>query len=120
MNTLVISLALTIAALVLALVIAIRVAISLYMRMEELRSSNQSLSTRYGQVAEQFLPFTENYPYNPGNFRFIGSPVDGIQFEDDRVVIMEFKTGKSKLTGRQRQIRDLVEAGKVEFHEIRV
>lgn len=120
MNILVVSLAATIAILVLVLALVVRMAISFYVKAEALRANNHSLSTRYGQVAEQFLPFMEDYPFDPSNFRFIGSPIDGIQFEDDRVVIMEFKTGRSKLSLRQRQIRDLVEAGKVEFRELRV
>ena len=48
-------------------------------------------------MTEQFMPFVHNYPWDPGRFRFIGSPIDGIQFEEDRVIIVEFKTGSSTL-----------------------
>jgi hypothetical protein len=54
------------------------------------------------------------------NFRFIGSPVDGVQFEEDKLVIVEFKTGDSRLTTKQRKIRDLVKKGKVCFEEITI
>lgn len=84
------------------------------------RSSRQSQSTRYGQMTEQFLPLVESYPYDPSNFRFLGSPIDGVQFEEDRVVLVEFKSGNSQLTSRQRRIRDLVAEGKVEFQVVRV
>ena len=47
------------------------------------RSNSQSLSTKYGKMTEQFMPFVPNYPWDPERFRFIGSPVDGIQFEED-------------------------------------
>lgn len=103
-----------------ALVLAMWFAVSLYRRMDTLRASNQSLSTRYGQLAEQFLPFFRDYPYDPANFRFIGSPIDGIQFEEDRIVFLEFKTGKATLSDRQKEIRTLVEKHRVEFQEIRV
>ena len=84
------------------------------------RSSNQSLSTKYGQMTEQFMPFIDSYPWNPENFHFLGSPIDGIQFEQDEVIFVEFKTGSSKLTGRQRQIRNLIERGQVTFQEFRI
>ena len=78
------------------------------------------MSTRYGQMTEQFMPFLNDYPWDPERFRFIGSPIDGIQFEDDRVIIVEFKTGGSALTATQRRIRDQVKAGQVEFTELRI
>ena len=84
------------------------------------RSSTQSMSTRYGKMTEQFMPFIPNYPWNPGDFRFIGSPIDGIQFEDGQVIFVEFKVGNSKLTQRQRHIRDLIQTGQVEFKEFRL
>ena len=83
-------------------------------------SRSQSLSTKYGKMTEQFMPFLEEYPYDEQGFRFIGSPIDGVQFEDDRVVLVEFKTGDSALTTKQRKIRDLVKKGKVYFEEIRI
>ena len=53
-------------------------------------------------------------------FRFLGAPIDGVQFEDDRIVLVEFKSGQSRLSSRQRRIRDLVREGRVEFREVRV
>ena len=83
-------------------------------------SSRQSLSTRYGKTTEQFMPFMSDYPWDPQRFRFIGSPIDGVQFEDDRVILVEFKTASSRLSSSQRRIRDQVEEGLVEFHEVRI
>jgi len=88
--------------------------------LRTVRSSSQSLSTRYGQMTEQFMPFVPNYPWDPERFRFIGSPIDGIQFEDDEIIIVEFKASSSRLTTRQRRIRDQVKEGRVEFKEIRL
>jgi len=71
-------------------------------------------------MTEQWLPLVEPYPWDPQNFRFLGSPIDGVQFEEDEVVLIEFKSGNSRLSSRQVQIRDLVDEGKVSFREVRV
>ena len=71
-------------------------------------------------MTEQFMPFVPDYPWDPQRFRFIGSPIDGIQFEDDKVILLEFKTATSKLSARQRMIRDQVRDGRVEFEEFRL
>jgi len=80
---------------------------------------NQSLSTKYGQITEQFLPLVECYPYDSRNFRFLGSPIDGVQFEKNKVVLIEFKAANSRMSKRQKHIKALVEAGKVEFRLVR-
>ncbi len=82
-----------------------------------LNNSKISQSVRYGKLSEQFLPFLENYPYDSSKFRFIGTPVDGVQFEENKVVLVEFKTADSKLSQKQKHIKNLVEEGKVEFLE---
>ena len=89
-------------------------------KIEQERSLRRSQSTRYGQISEQFLPLVEQYPYDPKQFRFLGSPIDGVQFEEDKVVLVEFKAAGSRLSARQRKVRDLVREGKIEFREIRV
>jgi len=81
---------------------------------------NRSLSSCYGQITEQFLPLVNAYSYNPKNFRFLGSPVDGVQFEEDRIVMVEFKSAGSKLSKNQKRIRDLVKSRKVDFELVQV
>ena len=71
-------------------------------------------------MAEQFLPLIESYPWDPQNFRFLESPVDGIAFEQDKVIIVGFKTSRSQLNPNQKHIRKLVSNGKVDFQEIRI
>ena len=83
-------------------------------------SLRRSESTRYGQITEQFMPFISEYPYDSKQFRFLGSPFDGVQFEEDKIVMIEFKSAGSRLSTRQRRIRNLVREGKVDFQEIRV
>ena len=83
-------------------------------------SLRRSESTRYGQITEQFMPFISDYPYDSKQFRFLGSPIDCVQFEEDKIVMIEFKSAGSQLSTRQRRIRNLVREGKVDFQEIRV
>lgn len=86
----------------------------------ELVSRKQSLSTKYGRMSEQFMPFLEDYPYDSDRFRFLGDPIDGVQFNDEEIIFMEFKTSSSRMSCRQKEIRDLVERGKVKFEEFRM
>lgn len=92
----------------------------LRLELTTVRFDKQSQSSRYGKMSEQFMPFLESYPYDEHNFRFIGTPIDGLQFEPDKVVFVEFKTGKSQMSPRQRQIQDQIINKKVEFKQIRI
>ena len=85
--------------------------------LDKVMHDKRSLSTVYGRITEQFAPFMKSYPFSPDNFRFIGSPVDGIQFEDDRIIFVEFKTNRSKLSKDQRRIKELVRKKKVDWFE---
>ncbi len=89
-------------------------------QLAEISFRKNSLSSRYGKLTEQFLPFLKDYPYNPENFRFLGSPIDGIQFEDNKIIFIEFKTADSKLSERQKQIAELIWQKRVEFEERRI
>jgi len=92
---------------------------SLRARYSNLLFSKQSQSVKYGQLTEQWIPFSDKFPYNAQNFRFIGKPIDGISFEDDKIVFVEFKSNKSQLNESQRRVRDLVEKKKIEWFELR-
>lgn len=80
----------------------------------------KSLASKYGKMTEQFMPFLSNYPYDPQNFRFIGTPIDGIQFENDKIIFIEFKTAGSHFSPRQQSIRQSIIAKKISFEEIRL
>jgi len=92
----------------------------LHKQINELTSQKQSLSTTYGKITEQFAPFMGQYPYSPENFRFIGYPIDGIQFDEDQITFVEFKAHKSHRTPVQNRIKKLVEAGKIQWFEFRI
>ena len=117
-------LAMLVIALVLALIVVVRAyhdkVAALKGRIATIESSKQSLSTTYGRITEQWAPFMAGYPHDPRNFRFIGSPIDGVQFEDDKVVFIEFKANGSQLTPKQAHIKRLVQEGRVEWLEFRL
>ena len=89
-------------------------------RLKDVSFQKQSLSVKYGKMTEQFIPFLETYPYEKQNFRFIGTPIDGIQFETDRIIFIEFKAGSATLSERQKEIKNIVDRGKVEFRELNI
>ena len=87
----------------------------------------RSRSVVTGQVTEHLVPYLGEFPFNPKDVRFLGSPVDLIVFdglsEGDlaEIVLVEVKTGPgASLSARERRIRDAVRAGRVRFEELRV
>jgi len=85
-----------------------------------LRHSKRSQSVKYGKAIENFIPFMDDYPYDYHNFRFLGNPIDGVQFNEDEVIFIEFKGGSSQLSQKQRNIRDLIKDKRVYWKEIRI
>jgi predicted Holliday junction resolvase-like endonuclease len=79
-----------------------------------------------GKVYEQLLPYLPDFPYNPKDVRFLGSPTDLVVFDGladglvRRVVFLEVKTGGAGLTPRERSVRDAIQARQVEWVEVRV
>jgi len=86
----------------------------------------RSLAVTSGKVHEQLVPYLPDFPYNPKDARFLGSPVDLIVFDGlaavdvKRVVFVEVKTGVAGLSAAEGQIRDVVAARAVGWNEIRV
>ena len=87
---------------------------------------NRSQSVILGKVTEHLIPFHQNFPYNPKEARFIGSPIDMIVFqgidneEEVTIYILEIKTGTSSLNKRQKLVRDAVENNRVFWRELNV
>src|SRR5436190_22911266 len=85
--------------------------------LEQQSTRQRSLSASYGRITEQWFPLMERYPYDSANFRFLGTPVDGVQFEEDKIVFVEFKSRNAELSTAQRRLKQLVQAGKVTWEE---
>ena len=80
----------------------------------------KSSEVRLGKIGENMAPFFKDWPFDPNDFRFLGNPVDGIQFSEDEVVFIEIKTGKARLTSSQKSVKQLVKEGKVKFVTFRI
>lgn len=106
--------------LVVIIIILVMLLSNSYKKNASIQFSKQSQSVKYGQMSEQFMPFIKEYPYDSQDFKFIGKPIDGIQFCDDKIVFIEFKINTSMMTETQRNIKDLIERKKVYFEEIRL
>jgi len=85
---------------------------------ESLAFSKRSQSVKYGKLTEQWIPFSEQFPFNPNSFHFLGSPIDGIVFTENSVIFCEFKTNKSMLSEKQKKIKELIQQKKVEWFEM--
>lgn len=86
----------------------------------KLLHQKKSSEVKIGKVSEHLAPFLNDWPYNPHNFRFLGSPIDGIQFNSDEIIFIEIKTGKSRLTAPQKIVKNLVKEGKIKFATFRI
>ncbi len=86
----------------------------------KLLSHKKSSEVRLGQISEQLAPFLDLFPYDPKKVQFLGNPIDYIYFGEDKVAIIEVKSGNARLSKKQRAIKALVLKGKVEWKEIRI
>ena len=117
-------------ALVAALAVAVLVLAFLLWKARYTRAVRQdaiqrSLAVTAGKVYEQLVPYLPNFPFNPKDARFLGSPVDFVVFDGlsegqiQRIVFVEVKTGDAQLSGRERRVRDAIQEARVEWHELR-
>jgi predicted Holliday junction resolvase-like endonuclease len=86
----------------------------------------KSRSILTGQFSEQLAPYLPNFPFSPSECKFLGKPVDFVVFEglDEKnvkeIVFVEVKSGKSKLSGVEKSLKDAVKNKKVRWEEYRV
>ncbi len=87
--------------------------------IKDLKHRMKSGEVRFGKSWENFLPLMKVFRkrHNPENFRFIGSPIDGISFDENEIVFVEIKSGRSNLSTKQRNVKQLVEQKKVRWEE---
>jgi predicted Holliday junction resolvase-like endonuclease len=112
--------------LILGLVLVFVIWKARYTRAVRLDAIQRSQAVTAGKVFEQLVPYLPNFPFDPRDVRFLGSPVDFVVFEGlsagevTRVVFVEVKTGSAELSGRERRVRDAVLDRRVAWHELRV
>lgn len=80
----------------------------------------RSAYVKFGKTFEHFAPFTKDFTEEEKQgFIFLGMPIDGVIFDQDKITFVEIKTGESTLSQKQKKIKNLVNQGKVEFREVR-
>jgi predicted Holliday junction resolvase-like endonuclease len=90
-------------------------------RYRKLLSQKKSSEVVLGQISEVISPFIDSFPAkNQKDVNFLGMPIDFIYFGEDEVVFIEVKSGKSRLSKKQRKIRDQIKDGKVSFTTYRI
>jgi predicted Holliday junction resolvase-like endonuclease len=96
-------------------------------RLEEARKQaiEQSRAVLGGKFTEQMAPYLPEFKYDPTEARFIGTPIDLVVFpglaegEPREIVLIEVKSGRSsRLSSREKRIKELVEANMVRWEEI--
>lgn len=83
-------------------------------------SGEKSEQVRLGHIGESLIPFLKEFPYNPKDLKALFQPVDYICFSPEEVIFLEVKTGDSQLSEKQRNIRNLINAGKVRWETHRI
>ena len=92
----------------------------LLIELKDIKSQQQSKSVRLGLISENVLPFHSDFKYNVKDLVPMFRPIDYIVFTEDEIVFLEIKIGTSTLSEKQRNIKNLIELGKVRFEEHRV
>lgn len=96
-----------------------------YTRLLRLDAVQRSQAVTTGKVYEQLVPYLPDFPFNPKDVRFLGTPVDLVVFDGlsdgavRRIVFVEVKTAGADLSTRERRVRDAVNARRVEWSEVR-
>ncbi|MBD3202856.1 hypothetical protein GF327_01060 [Candidatus Woesearchaeota archaeon] len=92
-------------------------------RKDAVKKSREVLT---GKFSEQLAPYLPHFPYSPTEARFIGNPIDFIVFkgidnkEPEEVIFIEVKSQKSKLSTKERKLRDIIKKKKVSWEEYRI
>jgi predicted Holliday junction resolvase-like endonuclease len=73
-----------------------------------------------GQVAEKLAPFLKDFKHDPQNIQFLGNPIDFIAFEEKGITLIEIKSANSRLTQKQKDIKNQVKNKKIFWEEFRI
>jgi predicted Holliday junction resolvase-like endonuclease len=80
-----------------------------------------------GLVSEQLAPLLPGFPFDPGDCRFVGKPVDFIVFKGmnekaiSEVVFLEVKSGSSRtLSDQEKRLREVIRSGRVSWAQFDV
>ena len=93
-----------------------------YVQAARLRVETAARSVNIGKVVEKIAPALPGFPEDPSECRSLYEPIDFLCFRGLRqnlvesISFVDVKSGRARLSQRQREIRTLVEAGQVSLH----
>ncbi|HWP02027.1 MAG TPA: Holliday junction resolvase-like protein [Gemmatimonadaceae bacterium] len=86
------------------------------------RSERGATAVNIGFILERLAPAMKSFAFDRNDCRSLFDPIDYVIFDGlsrrgavERIVFTDIKTGNARLADRQREIRALVERGRVEF-----
>jgi len=86
----------------------------------------RSRSVLGGHFTENLAPYLPDFPYKPNECTFIGKPIDFLVFKGsdekqiDEVIFVEVKSGKSKLTKHEKNLKETIKNKRVKWEEYRI
>jgi predicted Holliday junction resolvase-like endonuclease len=91
-------------------------------------ATRRSRSVLGGKAGEQLVPLVPAFSdrFDPSEARFLGAPIDYVIFDGigagelREVVLIEVKTGRSRLNANERQVERAVREGRVSFEVLRL
>ena len=89
-------------------------------------SNKKQRATIKGQITETIAPWSMTVVNSVSELNFLGNPIDFIGFKgmdgdgDIDIKFIEVKSGKSKLSTKQRRIRDAVKEKRIDWVEVRI
>ncbi len=87
---------------------------------------SRSRRTLRGQLVEHWVPFMAEADFDPRDARFLGHPIDYVIFDGAsdgewrKIIFLEVKSGTAQLNKNERELKRLVDEGRVEFQVFRV
>ena len=78
----------------------------------------------FGQMVENVVPSFKAFPYNPKDCRQMFDPIDYVVFQGlskgrvESITFADVKTGSSRLNTHQKDIKKIIEEGKISFSVI--
>jgi predicted Holliday junction resolvase-like endonuclease len=87
----------------------------------------RSKNVYIGKTLEHLAPTVVKWGHQPRDCRFLAEPIDFVSFdglftqdEVSKITFIEAKTGSSKLSQRERSIKNAIESHEVYFEEFRL
>ena len=95
-------------------------------RRARLDSVKKSKSVINGTVLESVSPFLPDFPIDGDDIKFLGNPIDFIVFANTAeegncsINFVEVKTGNSRLSKKQKNIKTAIEEGRVFWYDYKI